>query len=100
GMLGLALTYLTVLGAAALALSGSAAAAGDRWSRQGAWIAVSALLAFALPGLYMILANLNLALFTGKNASLLALNSTSDVLQSGALLGLAAFGLALRGRAA
>ncbi len=104
GMLGLALTYLTVLAGAAAALARSSAAAArpeaGRWERQGSWIAVVALLSFSLPGLYMILANLNLALFTGKNASLLALNSTSDVLQSGALLGLAAFGLALGRRPA
>jgi hypothetical protein len=95
GMAGLALTYLAVLLAAAWALRGRAAR-GRRWGRQGAWIATAALLAFALPGIYMILANLNLLLFTGKNATLLALNSTSDVLEAGALLGLAAFGLALR----
>lgn len=104
GMLGLALTYLTVLAGAAVALARASAAAArpeaGRWERQGSWIAVVALLSFSLPGLYMILANLNLALFTGKNASLLALNSTSDVLQSGALLGLAAFGLAIGRRPA
>ncbi|HEX2254742.1 MAG TPA: hypothetical protein VHQ65_15860 [Thermoanaerobaculia bacterium] len=92
GMLGLALTYLAVLLAAWPALSPG----GGRWGRQGGWVATLALLAFALPGLYMILANLNQVLFTGKNCSLLALNSVSDVLEAGALLALAAFGLVLR----
>jgi hypothetical protein len=98
GMLGLALTYLLVLAGALPVLAGAAGVerpAADRWARQGRWIATVALLSFALPGLYMTLANLNLVLFTGKNASLLALNSTSDVLQSGTLLGVAAFGLGL-----
>ena len=91
GMLALALTYLVFPLAALFAFR----AAGDRWGAQGAWIAAVALLAFALPGLYMTLANLNLVLFTGKNPSLLALNSVSDVLLSGALLAVAAFGTAV-----
>ena len=44
----------------------------------------------------MVLGNVNLALFTGKNCALLGVNSLSDALESGALLGLAALGLALR----
>ncbi len=96
GMLALALGYLVFL----LAAAAGFAAARDRWGAQGAWIAAVALLAFALPGLYMTLANLNLVLFTGKNPSLLALNSVSDVLLSAALLGVAAFGAALAREAA
>ncbi len=94
GTLALALLYLTVLAAVALRVAGGDR--GGRWSRQGTWIATMALLAFVLPSLYMILANLNLVLFTGKNCNLLSLNSVSDVLESAALLGLAAFGLNLR----
>jgi hypothetical protein len=96
GMLALALVYAVFL----LAAAAARAAAADRWGAQGGWIAVVALFAFALPGLYMTLANLNLVLFTGKNPSLLALNSVSDVLLSAALLGVAAFGTALAREAA
>jgi hypothetical protein len=84
--------YLAVLLGAVLA----ATAPGRPLAAQGSWIAALALLAFVLPSLYMILANLNYVLFTGKNCSLLALNSMSDVLESAALVGLAAFGAGLR----
>ncbi len=60
---------------------------------QGLHVGFAALAAFALPGLYMLLANLNFVLFTGKNMNLLALNSLSDVLESGALLAVALLGL-------
>jgi len=92
GMLSLALTY----GLFILALLLTPRKEGERWGRQGAWMAALALLALGLPGLYMILANMNLVLFTGKNCALLALNSLSDLLESGLLGGLAAFGLALK----
>jgi hypothetical protein len=95
GMLALALTYLLALVTAFVAFR--RLAPGDRWGRQGAWIATLALLAFALPGLYMTLANLNLVLFTGKNCALLSLNSLSDVIGSAALVALAAFGATLAG---
>ncbi|NNF28446.1 MAG: hypothetical protein HKN73_14575 [Gemmatimonadetes bacterium] len=51
-------------------------------------------------GLYMVLANYGLVLFTGKNVYLLGLDSVGDVLESLALLGLASAGLgrARRGR--
>ena len=95
GMLGLTVVYLGLLALVALAVNGIRGPT-DPFSRQGGWIALIAALAFCLPSLYMILANLNLVLFTGKNCNLLSLNSTSDVLESGALLALAAFGLGLR----
>jgi len=95
GLLGLALLYLTPLAwlAAAVARWRSAA---SPLAEQGLWLAAVALLAVAVPSLYMILANLNLVMFTGKNCALLALNSLSDVLESGALLSLATLGLGLR----
>ena len=49
-------------------------------------------------GLYMVLANYGLVLFTGKNVYLLGLDSVGDVLESLALLGLASVGLARAGR--
>lgn len=94
GLLGLALLYLALLAAPPLA---ARAGAGDApLGRQGLHVAFVALLALALPSLYMILANLNLVLFTGKNLALLSLSSLSDVLQSGGLLALAVLGLGLR----
>jgi hypothetical protein len=94
GMLGCALLYL--LAVAAVPLTARAQEETDRLAQQGLSVSLVALLAFALPGLYMLLANLNLLLFTGKNTSLLALNSLSDVLESGALLALAVVGLGIR----
>lgn len=92
GLLGLALLYLALL--AALPLT---AGAGDTpLGGQGLFVAFVALLSLVLPSLYMILANLNLVLFTGKNLALLSLNSLSDVLQSGGLAALAVLGLGLR----
>ncbi len=95
GVLAIALLYVAFLAACALGLGRPPP---DRLGRQGMWIATVAAMAFSLPSLYMILGNLNLVLFTGKNCGLLALNSVSDVLESAAFLGLAAFGLGLAGR--
>jgi hypothetical protein len=94
GILGLTLIYLGLL--ALVAFSNRPYGNLDPLSRQGSWIATLAVLAVSLPSLYMILANLNLVLFTGKNCNLLSLNSTSDVLESAFLLALAAFGIGLR----
>jgi hypothetical protein len=94
GLFGLALLYLLSL--IAIPLTARVQDDSDRLAQQGLFIGLAALLAFALPSLYMILANLNLVLFTGKNMSLLSLNSLSDVLESGLLLGLAIVGLGLR----
>jgi hypothetical protein len=98
GLFGLALLYLLSL--IAVPLTARVQDDRDRLAQQGLFIGLAALLAFALPSLYMLLANLNLVLFTGKNMSLLSLNSLSDVLESGILLGLAIVGLGLRRSAA
>ncbi|HYU36257.1 MAG TPA: hypothetical protein VEW48_29205 [Thermoanaerobaculia bacterium] len=98
GLFGLALLYLLSL--VAVPLTARAHDDRDRLAQQGLFIGLAALLAFALPSLYMLLANLNLVLFTGKNMNLLSLNSLSDVLESGTLLGVAVVGLGLRRSAA
>lgn len=49
-------------------------------------------LTIAIPSVYMILANYRLTLFTGKNAYLLGLDSTADVLEAFLLVMLFAFG--------
>ena len=53
-----------------------------------------AALTLALPSLYMVLANYRLTLFTGKNAYLLGLDSTADVLEVFLLSLLVALGAA------
>lgn len=96
GLLGLALAYLALLAAPLLTAPGlDARAGGGPLGGQGLLVALVALLSVTLPSLYMLLANLNLVLFTGKNMALLSLNSLSDVLQSGGLLALAVLGLGL-----
>lgn len=64
---------------------------------EGFWAAAAALaaLTFALPSIYMVLANYQLTLFTGKNAYLLGLDSTADVLEVLALTALVALGTAV-----
>ena len=66
----------------------------DPWWTLGATAAATVVGA----GLYMILANYGLVLFTGKNVYLLGLDSVGDVLESLALLGLTVAGLALAHR--
>ncbi|MEM8963604.1 MAG: hypothetical protein AAGD38_19130 [Acidobacteriota bacterium] len=95
GMVGLTVVYLALLIPLPLL---AADPRGAPITRQGTWIATVALLAVVLPSLYMILANLNLVLFTGKNTALLSLNSISDILESAALLAIAAWGLGLARR--
>jgi len=56
-------------------------------------VAVLSALTFAVPSLYMILANYRLTLFTGKNVYLLGVDSTTDVLESLLLAGLFAWSL-------
>ncbi len=56
------------------------------------WLAA---LTLAVPSVYMVLANYRLTLFTGKNAYLLGLDSTADVLESLALVLVAALGAAM-----
>lgn len=60
-------------------------------------VAVLGGLGFVLPSIFMVAANVGLVPFTGKNASLLALDSTSDVLESLVLLVLLALGGSLAG---
>ena len=50
---------------------------------------------FALASLYMILANYGLTLFTGRNAYLLGLDSTADILESLSFGALFAWGAAM-----
>ena len=97
GLAGLALLYVVPVLAFALFASARRGARGasSALGGQGIWLTAVALLAVAAPSLFMILGNLNLALFTGKNCALLGVNSLSDAVESGALLGLAALGLAL-----
>jgi hypothetical protein len=56
-------------------------------------VALLSALTFAIPSLYMILANYRLTLFTGKNVYLLGVDSTTDVLESLLLAGLFAWSL-------
>lgn len=95
GMLGLALLYALPLGWLAFRLA-RRRRADEPLGEQGTALAAVAFLVFAIPGLYMILANLNLVLFSGKNAPLLGVNSLSDALETGLVLALAAAGLGLR----
>ncbi|MEM7586205.1 MAG: hypothetical protein AAF560_22630 [Acidobacteriota bacterium] len=94
GLFGLTLIYLALL--AAVPVTARSLDADDALGGQGTLMALVALLAIALPSVYMILANLNLVLFTGKNMSLLSLNSISDVLQGGVLASLGVLALGLR----
>lgn len=91
GLLALALVYLLPLGWLAAAPPSRGPLA-----EQGTMLTAVAAVAFAVPGIYMILANLNLVLFSGKNAPLLGLNSLSDALETGLVLAVAAAGLGLR----
>ena len=91
GLLGLALLYLLPLGWLAVARP-----ARGPLGEQGTMLAAVAGVVFAVPGLYMILANLNLVLFSGKNTPLLGLNSLSDAVETGLVLAVAAAGAALR----
>ena len=95
GVLGVVVVYGGLLVLMLLRLGRPPWGAPDVISERGRWMSVLAAAAFALPSLYMILANLNLVLFTGKNCNLLSLNSVSDVLESSLLLALCAFGLGL-----
>ncbi len=65
-----------------------------REATLGGPLAALAAATLALPSLHMVLANYRLAVFTGKNAYLLGLDSTADVLEAGILILLAALGAA------
>ena len=62
----------------------------DSWR---SFLVAGALATLSLAGLYMLLANYGLVLFTGKNVYLLGLDSVGDVLESVALLALAAWAM-------
>lgn len=102
GGLGLALVFI-LAGAAALMWTPGAVYPPGSPDRAGplrevhlfAGLSALAAATLALPSLHMVLANYRLAIFTGKNAYLLGLDSTADVLEAGILILLAAFGAAI-----
>ncbi len=65
---------------------------GEGADGYGGTVAALAALTFAVPSVYMVLANYQLTLFTGKNAYLLGLDSTADVLEVLVLVSLFAAG--------
>ncbi len=97
GTAGLLLLY------AVLAASGSPAAPwfgahpwrNRRSSGYGGAVACLAALTLAVPSVYMVLANYQLTLFTGKNAYLLGIDSAADMLEAAALAVLVALGSAV-----
>lgn len=97
GGLGLALIF-GLVGTAGLMLApgGGERPFGGAWREASLAAPLGALAAatLALPSLHMLLANYRLAVFTGKNAYLLGLDSTADVLEAGILILLAALGAA------
>ena len=68
----------------------------ERAIDQRTALGVLALWTFCLCGIYMIVANLGLVLFTGKNVYLLAATSNSDAIEGGALLLIALVALSPR----
>ena len=93
---GAAVTLLAVLAAAAAGLCGGVERAGwHAWRANAGALAIWTIFGAAA---YMILANLLLVPFTGRNIYLLAPTSGSDLIESAALLGMALVGL--RGRQA
>ena len=63
-------------------------------------LSAAALVSFSAAGLYMILANYGLVLFTGKNVYLLGLDSLSDTIEALALIGIGVGALGLAEEAA
>jgi hypothetical protein len=99
GILGVAFLYLAVLFAAGPLTPWHWRRPPDPatggWVEWGALTGGLAALTFAFTGLYMILANYQVVLFTGKNPYLLGLDSAGDVMESLVLLLLGAAGSAL-----
>lgn len=97
GSLGLALVFVLIGASAAMAAPGTLERPESGYLREATVLTGLAALAaatLALPSLHMLLANYRLAIFTGKNAYLLGLDSTADVLEAGLLVLLAAGGAA------
>jgi hypothetical protein len=97
GGIGLALVFVLIGTSAAMAAPGSLErppGGGLREATVFPGLAALAAATLALPSLHMLLANYRLAIFTGKNAYLLGLDSTADVLEAGLLVLLAACGAA------
>ena len=71
----------------------------DSWANPLRVLSVAALASFAAAGVYMILANYGLVLFTGKNVYLLGLDSLGDTLEALVLIamGVGAWTLARKG---
>ena len=69
----------------------------DPWANPLRVLSVAALVSFSAAGVYMILANYGLVLFTGKNVYLLGLDSLSDTLEGLVLLGMGAGASTLAG---
>lgn len=67
---------------------------GGKPTTLGGAVAALAAATLAIGGIYMVAANYRLVLFTGKNAYLLGLDSTADVLESWVLALIVAAGLA------
>ena len=72
----------------------------DPWANPLRVLSVAALVSFSAAGVYMILANYGLVLFTGKNVYLLGLDSLSDTLEALALIGMGAGAFTLAGERA
>jgi len=86
-----AAAYLALLAALAAGCAKLTRAQGSSWRRLTGLLALSVLLGVAA---YVILANLQLTLFTGRNVYLMAAASGSDLLEGLTLFALAFFGLA------
>lgn len=97
GGLGLALAFVLIGAGAAMTAPGALERPSTGSLREATLFAGLGALAaatLALPSLHMVLANYRLAIFTGKNAYLLGLDSTADVLEAGLLVLLASLGAA------
>jgi hypothetical protein len=67
----------------------------DQLRRLVSSISILAILVIVVVSLYMIGANCNLLLFTGRNLYLMGLNSMSDIFESSILLGFVVAGIAI-----
>lgn len=72
----------------------------EAWANPLRVLSVAALVSFAAAGVYMILANYGLVLFTGKNVYLLGLDSLGDTLEALVLIAMGVGALTLAGEGA